>query len=570
MKFYDDPQQFLIKAGWPADKKSGGNYIFKRCPFCNDERGKFYISTDKPLYFCHHCEETGNLYQLSKALGLLSDPIVTPIIKKEYVVPTQVGLTHQALYRDEETKDYLKARGFTGDTVKHFGIGVEEGQGKKWLVIPHMIGGKIINCKYRSLPPAEKTFRRWEGAQSILFNCDSIRKDRVVVCEGETDVMSISQGMGLNFPVVTSTTGAGSFAADWIDLLKDVKKVYLCFDRDEAGQKGAKDLARRLGYDRCWNILLPEDCNDVNDLLVQKKETFLEAFNGLIGDACRFDVDGIVSAFQELEAAFTYSARDENSSPWPALNSKLDIEPGHLVCLSADPKVGKTSMSLEWCRHRVNHYEDPVLFYCLEMTPKLLVRKLVQLELNIDREKLAEYIGLHRARATNYFQENAERWFFCGKWFDKPEDYFKLIAEGTRRYGFKWVVFDHFHKIVTSLSNTIQEQANMAARFKRLAEELEITLLLVVQPRKPDKRTATRLSEDMLGSGQIRAEADHIMTLSRKRITSDQGESLFEPETIVRVESRHSGGGATALYFDGPIQKFRTIEWQREEEEVFG
>ena len=42
--------------------------------------------------------------------------------------------------------------------------------------------------------------------------------------------------------------------------------MYLCFDSDEAGQKGAYIVADKLGFERCKNILLPEG-QDLNDCL---------------------------------------------------------------------------------------------------------------------------------------------------------------------------------------------------------------------------------------------------------------------------------------------------------------
>jgi len=43
-----------------------------------------------------------------------------------------------------------------------------------------------------------------------------------------------------------------------------IQSVLLCYDPDEAGQKGAKSLAKRLGYNRCFNIVLPNN-HDVNE-----------------------------------------------------------------------------------------------------------------------------------------------------------------------------------------------------------------------------------------------------------------------------------------------------------------
>ena len=115
-----------------------------------------------------------------------------------------------------------------------------------WLTIPHFVKGELVNIKSRSLPPAEKTFRRIAGCPSVLFNADALEdQEEIYLTEGEIDAVTLwDQGIK---NVVGVTTGAGSFDPEWIDQLKPVKKIYLCYDPDEPGQKGAREVARRFG-----------------------------------------------------------------------------------------------------------------------------------------------------------------------------------------------------------------------------------------------------------------------------------------------------------------------------------
>ena len=103
-----------------------------------------------------------------------------------------------------------------------------------------------------------------KDCRSILFNGDAIEthRDEIFITEGEIDALTLwDQGIK---NVVGITTGAGSFDPAWIDQLQAVKKIILCYDPDEPGQKGAREAARRLGYDRCFNVVLP-DGQDVNE-----------------------------------------------------------------------------------------------------------------------------------------------------------------------------------------------------------------------------------------------------------------------------------------------------------------
>jgi replicative DNA helicase len=319
-------------------------------------------------------------------------------------------------------------------------------------------------------------------------------------------------------------------------------------------------------------MTLPEGCNDVNDMLRAYPDDFEQKFRQLIQKASRFEVENVSKGEDRVAMAFSMRKKDEACSPWWGINTKLTVAPGHLICLSADPKVGKTSMALEWARYRVNAAEDSVFFYCLEMDDIVLTQKLLQLQFDAEKSYLLDRADHYLPLATTYFEENPERWLFSYKNYPESKHYISLIKETVLRYGCKWVVFDHFHKLVQSLKNPNQEQANLAVAFKRLAVELEIVLLLIVQPRKTHdtpKKQGVKFAEDMAGSHMIRAEADSIITLSRPRITtSDESDSVFEPKTIVRIESRHDKGGVTTLWFHGETQKFYPYDMGAEMEEV--
>ena len=133
---------------------------------------------------CHKCQEKGNLRSLQKRFGdaeekkqsrggTTSACRVGPAFKKtEFKEPDQ-GLAdkyHQALLKDSAGLDYLRSRGISPETADRFCLGLEQDKGMRWLSIPHFQKGRLLNIKFRSMPPAEKTFRRIPGFRSIHFN----------------------------------------------------------------------------------------------------------------------------------------------------------------------------------------------------------------------------------------------------------------------------------------------------------------------------------------------------------------------------------------------------------------
>ena len=107
------------------------------------------------------------------------------------------------------------------------------------------------------------------------------KPERIIICEGEFDRLVLeAQG----FPAVTSTGGAASFRAEWAADFFPIPEVYICFDRDEAGRRGADRVAALIP--RAKIIDLPAEAGnggDVTDFFVRLGrsrevfETLLEA-----------------------------------------------------------------------------------------------------------------------------------------------------------------------------------------------------------------------------------------------------------------------------------------------------
>jgi len=88
-------------------------------------------------------------------------------------------------------------RGLNIKTVKAFKLGLEiDATGGHWLTIPHFEKGKLINIKSRSLPPAEKTFKRVKDCRSVLFNVDYIDKNETLFIFVKVELTRSLYGIG--------------------------------------------------------------------------------------------------------------------------------------------------------------------------------------------------------------------------------------------------------------------------------------------------------------------------------------------------------------------------------------
>lgn len=580
------PMEYVQSKGFEYQIKVG-QIVLKLCPFCGDAKGHFYMSQDGGLFHCHKCSEKGNLITLKKHYGDFDQerkrmnrhhakpqgvvrqafddkdaPSVTPDEKK-------ATEAHEQLLSDKDATSYVtETRRISIETVKAFKVGLQiDRDGRRWLTIPHFEKGKLINIKFRSLPPAKKDFRRVKDCRSILFNADAIEahKDELFITEGEIDALTlITHGME---NVVGTTTGAGSFDPEWIDQLQAVKKIILCYDPDEPGQKGAREVARRLGYDRCCNVVLP-DGQDLNEYFQAGHDIF--AFQSVVRESRPFDVAGIMSFRDGLEALY----RDREQAESAGLRMgfvdvdklvKTGFNAGELVILSAPPKIGKSTFALQICTHNALQ-GIPTLFFCLEMRPAKIIEKVVKCQSKQEKMGDIEIINTRQA-----FKNKP---FYLGFCYQRPmlDGIMDTLKAAVRRYGLKLVVFDHLHFLCRSLSNQVQEVSLAVQAFKFLAEELEIPVILIAQPRKI-QADAIMTAQDLKDSSSVFSDCDHLIILHRGRLATDRKQvkegmetrsQAFAPVTLVRVEaSRYNAGGEALLYFHGEYSRFDEIDSRR-------
>jgi len=577
--------EYIQRKGIPY-KLQSGQAVFN-CPFCGETKGHLYMNQQDGAFFCHKCNERGNLITLQKHFGDYQKDrpqMNRPYQKQQqaikaafleqgtpYHAPEEKKATeaHQRLLNDKNALEYITVqRGLKVETVKAFNVGLDIDQsGGHWLTIPHYEKGKLINIKSRSLPPAEKTFRRVKDCRSILFNSDCLAASKTVyLCEGEIDALTLWDKGEKN--VIATTTGASSFDPAWVDQLKDVQKIIIVYDPDEPGQKGAREVARRLGYDRCFNVALP-DGQDLNEYFMAGNA--IADFIAYVSDNARqFNIAGIMTLAEGLS-----KFKEEINKPaqasglktgWTSLDRiiKTGFMPGELVVLSAPPKIGKSTLALQIVSY--NALQDvPALFFCLEMRSTKIIQKISQFY-----TKSAE-IGLCEIEETEAAFKGKP--LYLGYCYQKPtlENIVETIKAAIRRYDLRLVVFDHLHFLCRSITNQVQEVGLAVQAFKFLAEELETPIVLIAQPRKiqPD---SIMTAMDLKDSSSIYSDCDHLILMHRARIVTSAkdfkaGAELqmqsFDPLTLIRVEaSRYNPGGETVLFYHGEYSRFDETQMQ--------
>lgn len=88
----------------------------------------------------------------------------------------------------------------------------------------------------------------------------------VIITEGEVDAMSMSQ-LESGMPVLSMPSGASNLT--WIDndfdALRRFERIYIATDMDEAGERCAVEMSKRLGQTRCFRLPVPGGFKDANE-----------------------------------------------------------------------------------------------------------------------------------------------------------------------------------------------------------------------------------------------------------------------------------------------------------------
>ena len=300
---YNSPLEYLQSRGYAVAISANGSELRIKCPFCGHHNEKCYINNFTGLWHCFHCLEKGTwkflLERFNDANAVVSlkeqeekeEEILTPIdfeIIEEH---------HQELLKQKELLKWLKTEwGWNENTI----IRGKLGWTRRFLTFPIIDStGNYLNIKYRTDPTRtnSKGFYGLTGRntpkiynQQLLYT----NPDYIIICEGEKDCLTLYQQ---GFNAVTSTGGVDSFKDEWLELFKDIPKVYICFDNDKyndirnVGGIAALELQEKFKVKNInvYIIQLPdpnyiEKKLDITNFFIDKKKK-REDFQKLMADA---------------------------------------------------------------------------------------------------------------------------------------------------------------------------------------------------------------------------------------------------------------------------------------------
>ena len=426
--------------------------------------------------------------------------------------------------------DWLHARGLTDETIAAFRLGAEGDV----VALPYLRDGELINIKRRSVTDKRRMWQE-KDAEPCLFGWHLIEPScRVVaITEGEFDAMVLHQA---GIAALSVNQGAGNHQwvdSDW-ERLHRFSEILVCFDDDDAGRKGAREVAHRLGVERCRIVTFP-GAKDANDALLAGYTP--EMFRAAIEDGTYIAPDELVNAADFADEVVAEFYPPEGASFAPALRIGVDHEwfrfrDSEITIWTGHNGHGKTTL-LGLVQLGLMEQGERFCVFSGEMPPRKLMARMARQACGTD----APTIPFLRAAMAWL---GRSMWMFNVLGQAKADRLLEVFGYAVRRHGVSHVVIDSLmmiEDVPEEGRGALEAQRVFMNKLAAFAKRHRVHVHLVAHPRKAEDERRAPGKQDVAGSGKITSLADnHISVWSQPMEEGDTG-----PDSMLELNKQRNG-----------------------------
>jgi len=282
-------------------KTKGSNYV-GLCPFHKEKAPSFTVNPKTNLYHCFGCNAGGDVIEfICKKEGIGFKEAMEKLrgqkverreqkpgkkakestapessINRTHLLNRVVSFYHKTFCEDPRAREYLRSRGIADNAIfSDFTIGFSNGtllntipdegdirEALKEIGILNERGHEMfygsavfpifdenkdaVGIYGRRITDGETAHLYLPGPRRGVFNFQAAKRSKsIILTESIIDALTLYNA---GFKDVLPCYGVNGFTRDQLDLLtrSQVKEVYICFDRDDAGKEGAEKVAAQL------------------------------------------------------------------------------------------------------------------------------------------------------------------------------------------------------------------------------------------------------------------------------------------------------------------------------------
>lgn len=468
------------------------------CPECDSitQSGnvipKFYVNVEKQVGYCHHCQFSGPVKEDEwETLNIVDIKERQPFDKA--VFETLVTPSDRAL-------SYLEKRFPSLSTQA-----IERGQLRynptyDAVAIPtyNVETRELIGVKYRFVAPSgDLRYISQEASEFGGYWLDG-SEDKLIITEGEFDALS-AKLMGFTGTVLALQTNR--LSQETVSKLKKFKNVFLCLDNDKAGLEGRAQVKSLIPFVETKDVTLPTDVKDLNELLTK----YPQESKKLLRKATQLKHEKDTVTFEDRIEEIKSFLKDKtaikgSSTGWPSLDRILagGLRRKEFTVLNGFFKRGKTT------------FLNNLTLNMLHLGTKVAISSF---EMDTDTQSLPNYLSLIFGQDVTRLPADQVDEVLGGIVEIYPElqnlcfnnSYGKVTRADIEQWirfvveqGHELIVLDHSGFMLEEPGNA-NENEKIAEMFARLAKELNIHLICVVQAPKPAKDKSGSYIQDLSG-----------------------------------------------------------------------
>lgn len=489
--------------------KRTGSTAVGLCPFHQEKTPSFNVSNDKGIYKCFGCGKSGDVIQFVmehqnksyyESIKFLAEKYNIELEKnnKKYDRPVQ-RLTKLS----ESTLKYFETRGISNNTLLRFNVTESlEYMPKAQAEVPAICFNyyrdeELINIKYRA---KDKDFKLAKNAELIFYNIDAIKDTQsVIIVEGEIDALTLYECGYYN--VVSVPNGAGNnlqYLDNCYKYFENKTNVMIATDNDDPGNNLREELARRIGKEKCYKVLYPDDCKDFNDVLVKHGKAIVA---NVVEHATCFPIEGIHTMEEMYDDVCNYYLNGYpkgSETNIEGIDELITFAGGQITMITGVPGSGKSefldyimtklSMNHRWNWGVCSFENQPSAFHVTKLQEKV-TGKAFQF-----RTDPAHRLNEDEFRASIGIIDEHFSFININKVDVTVDGIIDKARELVHRKGIKGLIIDPWnyieHKVPANQTET-QYISESLTKFKAFALLTDIHIFIVAHPTKIAKNKQT-------------------------------------------------------------------------------
>jgi DNA primase len=266
---------------------SGVDYILTSClnPAHNDKHPSFGINLTTGIGKCFSCGFKVDIDFWTG--GELSEEVVEECKRSAHYselldtlrVEDEVSTAISVMPPPDKSKDVSTWRGLEGDLLKSLGVyHCTKGRYADRLIFPmYNFEGGVVAFNSRTLIDAKPKYLYSKGIKpkELVYPPITLRKGYIVLVEGIVDAISLVQdGIPAMYNFGIANTMSNKKIAH---LLKSgVETIYIMFDKDEAGAKGALTYLTNEGLKEFFEVKLAAELPELRKFLQSEFKDYNE------------------------------------------------------------------------------------------------------------------------------------------------------------------------------------------------------------------------------------------------------------------------------------------------------